>query len=249
MGETPSRSALTTAVVSQSLGDQVVDRLREGIVNGVLKPGERLRETNLSASMEVSRSPIRDAFAQLYHEGLVSLRRHHSAVVVGMSEQDIEEVYSLRVTLETLAVSRAIDLVSSDDITALRAAAKRIPNVRAVTDLKHYADLDLSFHDLIYRDARHQRLYQCWTMLRPHIFRFLVSSNITNKLSGNPPDNGHDELAEIIADHDRERAAAMIESHLMAAYRRLREGNRGFVHREVSLTEVGLDEGGRKATD
>jgi DNA-binding GntR family transcriptional regulator len=106
MDETPTPSALTTAAVNRSLGAEVVDRFREGTVTGVLKAGEHLREGNLLAAMDVSRSPIRDAFAQLHHEGLVNLPRHHGAVAVGMSEQHIEEVYSLRVSLKTLAVRR-----------------------------------------------------------------------------------------------------------------------------------------------
>jgi DNA-binding GntR family transcriptional regulator len=241
-------TALTTAVVNRSLGDEVVDRLREGIVNGVLKPGEHLREANLSAAMDVSRSPIRDAFAQLHHEGLVTLRRHHGAVVVGMTEQDIEEVYSLRVSLETLAVRRAIELADAEDITALRAAAKRIPKVHAVKDLKEYADLDLSFHDLFYRIASHQKLYQCWTMLRPHIFRFLVSSNIANNLGRNRSDNEHDELAETIAGRDSERAVVMIENHLNAAYRRLLEGYRDFADRAVDPADQHPEQEGRELT-
>lgn len=249
MDDQPPAPGLTTAVVNRSLGAEVVDRLREGIVTGVLKGGEHLREANLSAAMDVSRSPIRDAFAQLHHEGLVTLRRNHGAVVVGMSEQDIQEVYSLRVSLETLAVRRAIDLADADDIAALRAAASRIPKVQAVTDLKEYADLDLSFHDLIYRTARHQKLYQCWTMLRPHICRFLVSSNIANNLGRNRSDNEHEELVETIAGHDSERAVAMIESHLNAAYRRLLEGYRDFADRSVVPVELGSDEGGRKLAD
>lgn len=228
---------LTTAVVSRSLGEEVVDRLRDGIVTGVLKPGEHLREANLSAAMDVSRSPIRDAFAQLHHEGLVTLRRHHGAVVVGMSEQDIEEVYSLRVSLETLAVRRTIQLADADDIADLQAAAKRIPKVKAVTDLKAYADLDLRFHDLLYGIASHQKLSQCWTMVRPHIFRFLVSSNIANNLGRNRSDNEHDELAATIASRDTERAVVMIGNHLDAAYRRLQEGYRDFADRAVDPGE------------
>jgi DNA-binding GntR family transcriptional regulator len=249
MDDDRSLIGLTSSVVNRSLGDEVVDRLREGIVTGVLKPGEHLREANLSAAMEVSRSPIRDAFAQLQHEGLVTLRRHHGAVVVAMTAEDIEEVFSLRVTLETLAVTRSIELADAHDIANLRAAAARVPKVQAVTDLKEYADLDLAFHDLIFCTARHQKLFQCWTMLRPHIFRFLVSSNIANKLGRNRSDHEHDELAEVIATQDRARATAMIERHLAAAYQRWLEGYRDFADRAVVQDGDGHELGGLKQVD
>jgi hypothetical protein len=128
-------------------------------------------------------------------------------------------------------------MADADMIAALRVAAKRIPRAQAVTDLKAYADLDLSFHDLIYSAARHQKLDQCWTMLRPHIFRFLVSRTIANNLGRSCSDNEYDELAETIASRDSERAVVMIENDLNAAYRRLLERYRDFADRAVGQVE------------
>jgi DNA-binding GntR family transcriptional regulator len=208
------------AVVHRSLSDEVVDRLREGIITGVLKPGQHLREASLSIAMDVSRSPIRDAFAQLNHEGLVTIRRHRGAVVVGMTEQDIEEVYSLRLSLETLAVRLATERATSTELAALRDAAT-FADPGDQFSQEQFAKHDVAFHELFYVAARHERLYAAWSMLRPHLRRFLLARNIANADYKDSFSTEHSALAETVAAGDSEAAQRMIVTHLEGAYTRL----------------------------
>src|SRR6476469_10949085 len=97
-----------TPTVKRSLADDVVDRLRDAIFHGSFKPGEALREEQLAAMLDVSRGPVREALVQLEREGLVIVRRHRGATVARLSRRDLEEVYSLRLALERLAVQRAV---------------------------------------------------------------------------------------------------------------------------------------------
>ncbi len=197
-----------------------MDRLREGIITGTLKPGEHLREATLSEAMDVSRSPIRDAFAQLSHEGLVSIRRNRGAVVVGMTAQDIEEVYSLRVSLETLAVRLATERATPAEVSAMRKAAgfSGYGNKRSQDE---FAKHDVTFHELFYVAARHERLYAAWSMLRPHIRRFLLFRNIANDDYKISFTSEHSALAETVAAGDSAAAQAMIVTHLEGAYTRI----------------------------
>jgi DNA-binding GntR family transcriptional regulator len=209
------------AVHQISLSEEVTDRIREGIVTGVLRPGQHLREADLSDALEVSRSPVRDAFARLHHEGLVTLRRHRGAVVVGMSADDIEDLYSLRRSLETLAVSLAATRATPADLQALKEAATDIRPKPGAMGERQFADADIRFHDLLYRAAHHDRLYACWSMLRPHIFRFLLTRNIANADYKAIFKDEHSALAQALADSDAAAATHLIDEHLQGSYLRL----------------------------
>jgi DNA-binding GntR family transcriptional regulator len=85
----------------------VVPALREAIVGNLLKPGERLTENALASSLGVSRTPVREAFAQLEREGLVTMIPRVGVFVREVSERDVEEIYTVRAALESLAVELA----------------------------------------------------------------------------------------------------------------------------------------------
>src|SRR5579859_7852287 len=94
--------------VKRSLAEDVVDRLREAIYKGQLAPSERLREEVLASFLGLSRGPVREALAQLEREGLVIRQPNRGATVARLSLEDLEEVYSMRLALEQLAVKQAI---------------------------------------------------------------------------------------------------------------------------------------------
>ncbi|NNM98149.1 MAG: GntR family transcriptional regulator [Candidatus Dormibacteraeota bacterium] len=209
------------AVQQVSLSEEVTARIREGIVTGLLRPGQHLREADLADALQVSRSPVRDAFARLNHEGLVTLRRHRGAVVVGMSAEDIEDLYSLRRSLETLAVRLAASRATAEDLGALRAAAAHVQTDSEMMRERQFAEADIRFHDLLYRAAHHDRLYACWSMVRPNIFRFLLTRNIANADYKAIFKDEHSALAQAVADSHPDAAIHLIDDHLQGSYVRL----------------------------
>jgi DNA-binding GntR family transcriptional regulator len=216
-----SRIALTPAV-KRSLADDVTDRLRDAILHGGFKPGEPLREEQLAASLDVSRGPVREALVQLEREGLVIVRRHRGATVARLSRADVEEVYSLRLALERLAMRQAVQHATQEDLAAMegvldafRAAFARGPTEQAI------ADLDVRFHDLIYRAAHHQRLYECWANLRAQIYIFLLSRNVANPDFRVVTVQSHQDLFDVLRARDEARAVHEIEVHLLGAYQRV----------------------------
>ena len=221
MSETEQSGIAMAAVHQISLSEEVTARIREAIVTGVLRPGEHLREADLSDALQVSRSPVRDAFARLHHEGLVTLRRHRGAVVVGMTADDIEDLYSLRRSLESLAVGLAASRATEDDVEALQAAAQDVRGKPGAMGERQFADADIRFHDLLYRAAHHDRLYGCWSMLRPHVFRFLLTRNIANADYKAIFKDEHGALAQAVADANPDAATRLIDDHLQGSYLRL----------------------------
>jgi DNA-binding GntR family transcriptional regulator len=139
-----------TPTVKRSLADDVVDRLRDAIFHGSFMPGESLREEQLAAMLDVSRGPVREALVQLEREGLVIVRRHRGATVARLSRSDLEDVYSLRLALERLAVQRAARYATDQDFAAMETvlAAFDVALAHGPSE-KEVAELDVRFHDLI----------------------------------------------------------------------------------------------------
>lgn len=214
-----------TPPVKRSLADDVVDRLREAIFHGRFKPGESLREEQLATMLDVSRGPIREALVQLEREGLVIVRRHRGATVARLSRSDLEDVYSLRLALERLAMQRAAQFATEQDFAALEEVLKGfdIALSRGPSE-KEIAELDVRFHDLIYKAARHQRLYDCWANLRSQIYILLLSRNVANQDFRDITLKSHTELLDALRSRDENRATAEIEEHLRGAYDRVVHG-------------------------
>ncbi len=216
---------LLTPAVKRSLADDVVDRLRDAIFHGRFKPGEALREEQLAAMLDVSRGPVREALVQLDREGLVQVRRHRGATVAQLERGDLEDVYSLRLALERLAMQRAAIYATDEDFAALEAVlvAFDVALARSPSE-KEIAELDVRFHDLIYRAARHQRLYDCWTNLKSQIYIFLLSRNVADPDFRQITAKAHADLLAALRTRDSARATTEIEAHLRGAYDRVVRG-------------------------
>jgi DNA-binding GntR family transcriptional regulator len=217
-----------TPAVKRSLADDVIERLRDAILHGGFKPGEPLREEQLAAMLDVSRGPIREALVQLEREGLVLVRRHRGATVARLSRADVEDVYSLRLALERLAVQRAVHYATDQDFLAMEAVLEAfdVALSRGPSE-KEVAELDVRFHDLIYQAARHQRLYDCWANLKSQIYIFLLSRNVADPDFREITVKSHADLLAALRTRDEARATTEIEDHLRGAYDRVVRGYRG----------------------
>ncbi len=205
----------------RSLSDDVVDRLRAAIVRGTFVPGQHLSEAALADIFGVSRGPIREAFAQLEREGLLKLERHRGARVTSLSTRDIDEIYELRVALERLAIDRACKFGIESDFVAMAEIVEALRDATQREDVVAVVEWDVRFHDSIYVAAKHDRLYQSWSILRPQIETFLFSRSMDQRNYLDKAVHEHVALLDIIRQRSRAAATAMIEDHIHSAYDRL----------------------------
>lgn len=204
-----------------SLADKVTEYLRDAIFRGRLQPGEQLREIQLSEWLAVSRGPIREALRQLEREGLVTIPSNGRTIVARLTREDFDEVYSLRLGLEQVAMQYAIRNATKADLDEMQQVVDTmIGQVNAGISEKHAADLDLQFHDVLYRASRHKRLQACWADLRPQIYIFLLSRNVADQ-DFRTQMVGHQELVDVIRARDEEKAIQCINNHLAIAYNRI----------------------------
>lgn len=214
--------ALLALPESQSLAVGIAERLREAILAGHFGPGERLREEALARTMGVSRGPIRAALARLEREGLVVIRHNRGAFVGQLSREDLDEVHTLRVVLERLAVQRAAQLGDEELFAEMQAVvddmARRCD--RGITE-QEAAELDIRFHELIYRGSAHGRLQEAWANLRPQIHIILLSRNVAHEDFRDYLVGSHQAILDAMRARDEAAALEILDDHMRGAYERV----------------------------
>ena len=156
------------------LRDVVFKTLREQILTGELKPGERLMEVSLAKKLGVSRTPIREAIRKLELEGLAVTEPRRGAVVAMMTEKDMEDVLQVRRALEDLAVQIACEQISIPEIRRLEEAMYEFERSTGDGDLASVVDADVKFHDIIYNATGNSRLVLLMGNFSEQMFRYRV---------------------------------------------------------------------------
>ncbi len=156
------------------LRDVVFNTLREAILRGDLKPGERLMELQLAAKLGVSRTPIREAIRMLEQEGLAVTIPRKGAEVAKMTEKDMEDVLQVREALDELAASVACEQISEEQLAVLRRTMHEFEESTKTRDLKRIAEADVRFHDIIYQATGNPRLVSMLSNLGEQMYRYRV---------------------------------------------------------------------------
>jgi DNA-binding GntR family transcriptional regulator len=135
----------------------VAEVIRDGILEGRLRPGDRLKEDMIAKELEVSRTPVREAIAMLQAEGLLDAQQHRGAQVRSYTPGELEEIYDLRSILEGYAARRAATRITARELTRLASSVERMEKLEP-KDLEHLVQQNGIFHDTILQAADSQRL-------------------------------------------------------------------------------------------
>lgn len=154
------------------LRDVVFNTLRQAILKGELKPGERLMEIQLAERLGVSRTPVREAIRKLELEGLVLMIPRKGAEVAEITVKDLEDVLEVRAALEELAVKDACDNIGEEELAELEKANREFAEVLKGDDLIACVHADMKFHEIIYDATNNKRLLQILNNLREQMYRY-----------------------------------------------------------------------------
>ena len=154
------------------LRDVVFNTLRQGILTGELKPGERLMEIHLAKKLGVSRTPIREAIRMLELEGLVTMIPRRGAEVARISREDIRDVLEVRLVLDSLATKLACKRITEEQKEELKKAADGFVRATGTGDVTAIAQADVRFHDVILAASHNKRLVQMVNNLAERIYRY-----------------------------------------------------------------------------
>ena len=156
------------------LRDVVFNTLREAILKGDLKPGERLMELQLASKLGVSRTPIREAIRMLEQEGLAVTTPRKGAEVAKMTLKDMEDVLEIRDTLDELAVRIACQKITDEQLKQLEDVKELFEKNTQTNNVKNIAEADVSFHDVIYEATGNPKLVTLLNNLREQVYRYRV---------------------------------------------------------------------------
>jgi DNA-binding GntR family transcriptional regulator len=210
---------MLTPIDRSSLADEVAAKLRTEILTGNIRPGERMLEQEISAMMKTSRGPVRDALVQLEQEGLVVREPNRSATVVSMTSEDVEEVHSLRLSLELLALRYVIERAGEKDLEQLEEAIEPLRAcLRDDFSLQKAVDLDLLFHEVFVKTSRHSRVLSMWQNIKPQIWFLIYTRNAYDIKSFAMAVDTHVEILELIRERDHDQAKIIVKNHLDDAY-------------------------------
>ena len=195
------------------LRDVVFKTLRQGILTGELKPGERLMEIHLANKLGVSRTPIREAIRKLELEGLVTMIPRRGAEVAQITEKSMKDVLEVRKVLDNLSVELACERITGEEKEKLKNACVDFEDAVKTGDFSMIAKTDVAFHDIIVAATRNMRLSQMVNNLAEQMYRYRFeyikdSSQHTRLIEE------HREICQGIIEGDGEKALAAIEIHI-----------------------------------
>jgi DNA-binding GntR family transcriptional regulator len=162
---------LDTSSNAVSTRDLIAGSLRADIVRGELRSEEPLRQDEIAARFGVSKIPVREALIQLEAEGLVTFYPNRGAVVSRLSPAEVDEIFVMRVALETTALRRAIPQLT---IANLGQAEKILNAIDQEQDVARWSDLNWEFHATLYAPAGLPRVMGWVERLHIHVARYLV---------------------------------------------------------------------------
>jgi len=196
--------------------DAVTDALREAILDGALPPSAWLREDELARTLQVSRTPVREALRRLADEGLVVKTAHHGTAVAGLSLEDILALYVVRENLEGVAGRLAAVRCTNELLSALEAAQKRLSAAVARGNETAMRRENLEFHRLLRSAAGNSYLERFLTQVEHAVRRLPVS---TFAQQGRPEAvlAEHQAIIDAIRRRDGDGAEAAAKKHMHEA--------------------------------
>ena len=216
--EVPLKRARSTTVLrpvpAQSRRQHVVEILREAIMSGQLVSGSRLTEMDLSEQLGTSRAPIREALRQLEQEGLVASSPYRGTEVIGVSQEEIEQVLvPVRIALECFAFTKAGPRLAADDFAALESLVRDMAAAARDHDSDRLAQADISFHEAVMVASQQRHCLQMWRTIQPRVqayFRRDASSYAGARVVAEQ----HQQLVDVLRGGDIAKITAAVEEHI-----------------------------------
>ena len=199
-----------------SLHSRVFNQIRNDILNGVYEPGDNLIETKLSEEMGVSRTPVREALRQLELEGLVQSVPNKGVTVKGVSEQDIQDIYTIRMLIEGLAARWAAEKITPSELEELKEAVELEEFYTKKNDYGHLLKFDTRFHDIIFRASKSMPLMHTLSTFHHYVQK-------ARKLSMSSPRRAeevleeHKAILQAIIERDADKAERLTTEHVRNA--------------------------------
>lgn len=200
---------------SVPIREVVYDQLKGALMEGALFGGMRLVEHELASQLRVSRTPVREALKRLEAEGFVESSDTQGLVVKSYSDDEIREIYEIRVALECLAAERAAKCATSEEIEYLGGLVERMDDSSSAA-VDELTPIHQAFSEAFVKASHMPKLIRMIESLRDHIARCrAVSLRAHGRAAAAKRE--HAELFDALVDHDAERASQLTKEHIKRA--------------------------------
>ena len=197
----------------EDLSAKVYRVLKDMILKGELKSGQKLQQEQIAEQLGVSRTPLLTAFSKLEREMLIEIRPRRGAFVRHFSNEEMMDIYDLRLRLEPLGAYEAAARGTEADIRLLRQCIDEFRNAAESGEAGRLMETDYNIHMEIMKMSRNAFLYQMTSS-----FNIIVIANIEG-FPKNPPVsiNEHEEMYAAIAAHEAEKAERIMHDHISSS--------------------------------
>jgi DNA-binding GntR family transcriptional regulator len=159
-----------------TLRERIVEFVKDAIISGKLKPGERVPEQEIAESFGISRTPIREAFRQLESEGFITVIPRKGAVVSPITDKDVKDFYAIKSLLEGYAAGMACPKFTEKEIKRLEGLNQHMHKCAEKNDVKAFFKLDDQFHDTFLKACGNDKLCRLVHQLVQQFERFRVTA-------------------------------------------------------------------------
>ncbi|MFQ9891821.1 MAG: GntR family transcriptional regulator [Emergencia sp.] len=205
---------------SFSLTDEIANIIRERILKGEYRIGEKIKETQIATELQVSRTPIREAFKLLETEGLIDYVPNRGCFAKGFTKQDIEDIYAVRKALEVLSVEWAVNRITDEEVARLQEQSDLMEFYTSRKESKKVLEINSDFHGIIYNAAGSRFMAQVLRSYKEYIERTRQVIHSEQREYLDEILTEHKAILDAIKDRDLERAKAAMAEHLDGSQRR-----------------------------
>ena len=210
MTELNERQAMPVNEIFRTLPEQIAARLQQDILGGHLKPGEPLREADLSERFGVSRGPVREAFRQLVQQGLLVLEPNKGVRVAQNPSDEMRPlVVQLRRAIEVYVLESIFDRITDGDIDTWQAILNDIRTACESNNLNALTNYDLRFHQAIVKSHDDRDLFTLW---QPIAMRMMMQYNRLDDIMDSYRE--HERILEAIRARDRKAAIEALSTNI-----------------------------------
>ncbi len=197
----------------KTIKEQVYEKLKSDVLNGIYKPGERIQELVIAKKLNVSRSPVREALKELIGEGLLVSVPNKSITVKKLSAKEIKDIFDFRNITEKYAIEKTIENIDERIIKKLESIKSEFIKLYQDNDLHRYCKVDSEFHNYLIKSSGNILLHQVVGNVMALIEQFRVISLSSNRRFEESIDE-HVTIIDNILKKNKEAACTICSRHL-----------------------------------
>ena len=206
----------------KSLPESVAEQMREAILAGRLKPGERLIEQKLAALFGIGQPTVREALKVLEYQGFVRKLPNRATYITELSPSDMEKMFEVRMALETLAIEKATRKLTPAALAELRRHLTTMDKAARTINLSAFHQSDVAFHRVIWDLTGNEHLGAALDRIAFALFAFVLLKLRGTKESYTASVTQHERIVEGLATNDPVEASRIFQESTISYWRQYR---------------------------